>query len=43
MSNKILEWIKVVGPIIVSWPMVALLVVILFKAPLQKWNGVGPR
>jgi hypothetical protein len=32
MSNKILEWIKVVGPIIVSWPMVALLVVILFKA-----------
>ncbi len=36
MSDKILEWIKVLGPIILSWPMVALLVVILFKAPLLK-------
>lgn len=34
MGNKILEWIKVLGPIIISWPMVALLVVLLFKAPL---------
>jgi hypothetical protein len=36
MSNAILEWVKVLGPIVLSWPMVALLVVILFKAPLLK-------
>ncbi|MEJ2200150.1 MAG: C1 family peptidase [Desulfuromonadaceae bacterium] len=34
--SKILEWIKVLGPIIISWPMVALLVVLLFKDPLLK-------
>lgn len=34
MDSVILEWIKVLGPILLSWPMVALLVVILFKSPL---------
>ena len=34
MSDPILEWIKVLGPILLSWPVVALLVVILFKASL---------
>ena len=36
MNNGILEWIKVLGPLILSWPMVALLVVIIFKAPLLR-------
>ena len=36
MSSVILEWVKVLGPILLSWPMVALLVVILFKSPLLK-------
>lgn len=36
MNSGVLEWIKVLGPNILSWPMVALLVVILFKAPLLK-------
>lgn len=36
MNSGILEWIKVLGPVILSWPMVALLVVILFKTPILK-------
>lgn len=36
MSSPILEWVKVLGPIILSRPIVALLVVILFRAPLLK-------
>lgn len=36
LSDGILEWIKVLGPLLLSWPMVALLVVVLFKAPLLK-------
>lgn len=36
MSDKILEWIKVLGPIILSWPMVIFLVVVFFKTPILK-------
>jgi hypothetical protein len=36
MNNELLEWIKVLGPIILSWPMVALLVVIIFRVPLLR-------
>lgn len=36
MENKLLEWIKIVGPIIISWPTVALLFIIVFHNPLLK-------
>lgn len=36
MSDKILEWVKVVGPIIISWPIVALIFILLFKVPLLR-------
>ncbi len=29
-----LEWIKVLGPILISWPLVALLAVVIFRKPL---------
>lgn len=34
MTDKILEWIKVVGPIVISWPTVVLIFIFLFKALL---------
>lgn len=36
MSDKILEWIKSIGTIIISWPTIVLIFIILFKAPLLK-------
>lgn len=32
--NNILEWVKVIGPILISWPMLAILVVLLFRTPI---------
>lgn len=36
MSDKILEWVKAVGSIVISWPTIALIFILLFKAPLMK-------
>lgn len=36
MADSFLEWVKVVGPIVVSWPTVAILVVVLMKGRLLK-------
>jgi hypothetical protein len=29
-----LEWFKVVGPVVISWPLVALVVMLVFRRPL---------
>jgi hypothetical protein len=31
----ILEWIKTVGPILISWPIVGLIVILVFRKPLR--------
>jgi len=31
-----LEWVKVVGPILISWPVIALVFVLIFRAKLNK-------
>lgn len=31
-----LEWVKVVGPILISWPLAALVIVLIFRAKLNK-------
>lgn len=35
-SNQILEWITKVGPIVVSWPVVGMIAIVIFKRPLLK-------
>ena len=34
MADNVLEWIRVVGPIVVSWPAIGLIAVLLFRKPL---------
>ncbi len=34
MQATLLEWIKVLGPIIISWPIVVLIVIIVFRKSL---------
>jgi short subunit fatty acids transporter len=34
MQSEILEWIKVIGSILLSWPVIGLLAIILFRKPL---------
>lgn len=36
MEDGLLEWIKVVGPLIISWPIIGLLAIILFRKPLTE-------
>lgn len=31
-----LEWVKVVGPIFISWPVIALVFLLIFRAKLNK-------
>jgi hypothetical protein len=31
-----LEWIKVIGPTLISWPIVGLIVILLFRRPILK-------
>jgi hypothetical protein len=33
-SDKILDWIKVLAPIFISWPIVALIIIVFFKNPI---------
>jgi len=35
-QSEILEWIKVTGPIVFSWPVVGLLAVLIFRKPTLK-------
>jgi hypothetical protein len=35
MDDKLLEWVKVLGPIVFSWPVVAVLIVLFFRKPLM--------
>ena len=30
----ILDWVKTVGPILISWPVLGLIAIIMFRAPL---------
>lgn len=34
LGQDLLEWIKVVGPLLISWPTVALIAVVLFHSPI---------
>ena len=34
MGDKLLEWVKVLGPIVFSWPLVTVLIIIFFRKPL---------
>lgn len=36
MESSLLEWIKALGPIVISWPIVAILFIIIFHNPLLK-------
>lgn len=36
MEDRLLEWIKVVGPLIISWPIIGLLAILLFRRPLAE-------
>ena len=33
-SNEVLEWVKAVGPLVCSWPIMALLATLIFRKPL---------
>ena len=35
-SNEILEWVKAIGSLIFSWPVMILLALIIFRKPLYK-------
>ncbi len=32
MSSSLLEWIKVLGPVIVSWPLVVIIIIFIFRS-----------
>lgn len=34
MNLEILEWIKVIGPLIISWPMALLILILVFRRPI---------
>jgi hypothetical protein len=33
----ILEWVKTLGPILISWPVVGLIAILVFHKPLRAW------
>lgn len=35
-GHHLIEWIKVLGPLLISWPLVALVIVILFQRPIAR-------
>lgn len=35
-DNSIIDWVRVIGSIVVSWPVVALIFILFFRAPLFK-------
>ena len=35
-SNEVFEWVKAIGPLICSWPIVILLALVIFRKPLHK-------
>src|SRR5438874_1306016 len=35
-QSEMLEWVKVIGPLIISWPIVGLLAVVIFHKPILK-------
>jgi len=36
MQSEILSWIKIIGTILISWPVVILLALMFFRNPLQR-------
>lgn len=36
MSDAILEWVNVVGPVLLSWPIMALVIVLAFRKKLNR-------
>jgi hypothetical protein len=36
MGSSILEWLKAIGPLVLSWPVAALLIVLIFRKPLLR-------
>ena len=36
MNKSILEWLKVLGPLLISWPIVSLIIVLIFRKALHK-------
>jgi hypothetical protein len=36
MGTSILEWIKSIGPLVLSWPVAALVIVLIFRKPLLR-------
>ena len=36
MSDAILEWVKVVGHLLLSWPLIGLVIVLVFRSKLNR-------
>jgi hypothetical protein len=35
-SNEVLEWVKAIGSLVFSWPVMILLALVIFRKPLRK-------
>jgi hypothetical protein len=36
MGSSVLEWLKIIGPLVLSWPVAAVIIVLIFRKPLLR-------